>query len=210
MAEGKRPVSGEALVKATGKSWQRWFKIIDSATGLDKTNHTAIARWLYENHLKKGWWVQSITVGYEYEKGLRKLGGTKTAGFEIGVQKTIYQPADKLWGFLLSSVGLKIWLGDIKKLELTPKAKYQTKDGVSGQIRSVYPEERLRLTYQPQEFKKPSTLQIYLFCPRNTPNKTSVRFHQEKLASSRQRTQMKQHWQQVLGQVAQSLPNNSK
>lgn len=38
----------------------------------------------------------------------------------------------------------------------------------------------------------------YLFCHCNTPNKTMIRFHQEKLSSAREREQMRQYWQKVL------------
>lgn len=154
-----------------------------------------------------GWWCQSVTVEYEYARGRRIKGETKDAGFEIGVQKTIPKSVGDVWEFLISDKGLSFWLGDIKsdELRIDKGGVYETKDGTRGEIRSVYPEERLRLTWQPKDREKPTTLQIYLYCPRNTPNKTSLRFHHEKLSGPAERQAMKKHWRNVLAKLEKTI-----
>lgn len=201
-------ISSEAVEKATGKGWDEWVEIIDKAGGA-KMTHKDIAKmidekgWLANRSLKSaGWWCQMITVGYEYAKNRRAVGETQEQGFEIGVQKMIYVPIDTLWNFIVSSKGIKLWLGDIDNLNLENGYKYKTKDGIEGEVRTIKKQERIRLTWKKREWDKPSTLQLTLSCPRNTQDKTNLRFHQEKLTSKEQREQMRKHWQGVLEKLA--------
>lgn len=178
-------ISSGAVKKATGKGWDDWIKTFDKE-GASEMSHKEIARMLLDKgYIKNGWWAQSVTVGYEYAKGRRVKGQTQTAGFEIGVQKMIPAPPEKVWRLLNSSKAKKIWLGDAK-----------------AEIRTLRPKERIRLTWQLKEWDKPSTLQVSLFCPRNTREKTNLRFHQEKLASFKVREQMRKHWRQVLNKIS--------
>lgn len=197
-------VSDEALKAKTGKTLQQWVKIIDDFGGADMT-HKQIAQKLWDDKLiKNGWWCQQVTVDYEFAKGRRIRGETADAGFEIGVSKTMSKPAGEIWELLTSDQGLKLWLGDINAddIRFDKGQEYETKDGTIGQIRSVYPREKLRLTWQPKSRKTPITLQIYL-----TPNgnKTSVLFHNEKLADAKDRETMRKHWQTILEKFEGSL-----
>jgi uncharacterized protein YndB with AHSA1/START domain len=205
-------ISDEAVKKATGKSWAQWFSLLDKA-GAKDWPHKQIAQFLQENnYIKKGkewpanrsfsegWWGQSVTVGYEYQIGRRIKGQTKDSGFEIGVQKTLSMLPYEVWKLITSSKGVKVWLGETGELKFKPGERYQTKHGISGEIRTVRVSERMRLTWQPTGWDKPSTLQIYL-TPATTG--TSVLFHQEKLSDAKTRAKMKQHWQAVLNKLSQ-------
>lgn len=185
----------EAVKKATGKTWKQWVQTLNKL-GAKTMPHKEIVILLKEKNLiQSSWWRQEVTVQYEKMTGRRVLGETKDAGFQIGVQKSMDISAAKAWKLLTSSDGLKIWLGTIPKLTLKKGSTYATKEGTTGEIRSIEKNKRLRLTYQPKNFKKPSTLQIYLL---ETNKKCSVRFHQEKLPSKTMRATMKTHWQGVL------------
>lgn len=205
MAERYNNISSEAVEAATGKTWEEWFALLDEE-GAENLSHKEIAALLLnKGYLPEtaGWWAQSITVGYEYAKGLRVKGQTVDAGFQIGVQKTIPVEHERLWNFLTSPEGLRIWLGDdIDRLELAKGATYQTANGTSGEVRSVVPGEKLRLTWQPAHWENRSTLQLYLTAK---GDKTALRFHQEKLADAKQRSEMKEHWQNVLKNIAASV-----
>ena len=218
-------IKDAAVKKATGKNWAEWFALLDKA-GAKNWPHKQIAQWLRDQYgeymlafrqaqghstvlrnINLGgspratveWWCQGVTVAYEKARGLRVLGETKDSGFEIGVQKTLELSPEEAWKFITSPQGLKIWLGEGVELKFEPGETYATKDGTIGQIRTIHEGERLRLTWQPKNWAKPSTLQIY-FMP--TGSKTSLRFHQEKLADAKTRAQMKQHWQKVLEKLS--------
>ena len=151
-----------------------------------------------EGGLANGWWQQMVTVGYEQARGLRKVGQTADAGYQIGVQKTLPIPHELAWDLLVVGPGREVWLGETQPLDLRKGADYVTSDGVSGEIRSVDPGKRLRLTWSHADLARPSTLQLYLV---PSGEKTSLRFHQEKLSSQDERELMRHHWREVLGRL---------
>ena len=194
-------VSDEAVQKATGKSWDEWFELLDEA-GAEEMSHKEIAELLMEKgYIEEGggWWAQSVTVGYEYFKGRRVKGQTADAGFQLGVQKTLPVEAEGLWQVITSPNGLEIWLGSgLHKMAFEAGETYRTAEGTTGEIRTAYPAERLRLTWQPADWENQSTLQLTLL---DKGDKTALNFHHEKLSGPEQRKEMKSHWQQVLKQL---------
>jgi uncharacterized protein YndB with AHSA1/START domain len=190
-AERKSGISDEAVQRATGKKWSEWFDILDREGAGSKT-HQEIAALLHDKgYIENGWWCQEVTVEYERARSRREVGQTSTAGFEIGVQKTLPIPCGQAWELLTKPEGRRIWLGEVPELKLGKGHRYNTADGTCGEIRSVAEGKRLRLTWQPSDWEQPSTLQIYLM---PAGNSTSVRFHQEKLTGPEQREQMRRHW----------------
>jgi uncharacterized protein YndB with AHSA1/START domain len=192
-------ITSEAVVKATGKNWDEWVKIIDKEGG-DKMSHKEIARMLYDKgYVKSGWWCQSVTVGYEYAKGRRSVGETNSQGVEIGVSKTFNVGSEKLWDLVFSNEGLKFWLGGLSDFVLEPEFVFQTSNGTKGEIRTLKKGERIRMSFHPKEFEKPSTLQLYF--EKTGEDKTRLGFHQEKLKDIKTREQMKKHWEKVLEEL---------
>jgi uncharacterized protein YndB with AHSA1/START domain len=126
----------------------------------------------------------------------KPVGLTKSAGFQIGVRRTLPITSEKAWELLFSQEGLKIWLGDLSSLPLQKGERYKTQQGVSGEIRVVRPKEQLRMTLQKKNWTYASTCQIRLI-PKST-GKTTISFHQENLDSAAEREEMKLHWEEVL------------
>jgi hypothetical protein len=106
----------ESIIRATGKSWGEWFKILDDAK-MSKLPHREIVLWLHDKGLIKrgkgwpkdksfnaGWWAQSIVVGYEEKIG-RRVFGAKTAGnYTVTVGKSLDGSVDdalKQWDRLV-------------------------------------------------------------------------------------------------------------
>jgi uncharacterized protein YndB with AHSA1/START domain len=202
MAADYGNVSDEAVRKATGKGWDEWIAVLD-AHGADAMSHREIAAMLNDTGLigdAGGWWAQSVTVGYEYAKGRRVKGETAGAGFQVGVQKTIAAPADELWRFISSADGMRVWLGDVESaFPLESGVTYSSRDGHSGEIRSVVPGTRLRLTFRTSETDDPTTLQLHVT---DKGDRSALQFHHEKLRDAAHRATMKAHWQLVLKRIA--------
>lgn len=193
-------ISDDAVRKATGKRWDEWFALLDSE-GAEALPHKQIVRMLHDKgHIASGWWRQTVTVGYERARGKRVLGETEAAGFEIGVQKTLPLSPEQAWDLITGPAGLALWLGSVPSLCWEKRASYATQEGTRGEIRSFAPGKLVRLTWQPPHFALPSVLQIYLI---PSGNKTSVRFHQEKLADAATREEMRTHWRSVLEKLAE-------
>ncbi len=195
-------ISGEAVAKATGRDWDEWLDLLDGLGARQMTHKQIVGVLATEGKLSSGWWQQMVTVGYEQARGLRKVGQTADAGYQIGVQKTLPIPHELAWDLLVAGPGRDIWLGETQPLDLRKGQEYVTSNGAIGEIRSVAPGQRLRLTWAHPDLSRPSTLQLYLV---PSGEKTSVRFHQEKLSSQDERELMRRHWREVLRQLQDLL-----
>jgi len=88
--------STEAVVKATGRTHEEWFALLDAWGAMSHT-HTQIAAWLADTHDAPPWWRQSITVDYERARGVR--GRHQMAdGFSVSVTRTVAAPPDRALG----------------------------------------------------------------------------------------------------------------
>lgn len=88
-------ISSQAVEKATGKSWDQWFKLIDRAGGRTM-EHKAIAKLVHEKHGLSGWWSQMVTVGYE-QACLGREKHAKQDGYAVSVSRTIDVPLSRLY-----------------------------------------------------------------------------------------------------------------
>jgi uncharacterized protein YndB with AHSA1/START domain len=135
----------------------------------------------------------------------RPTGLTKDAGWEIGVSRTLDRPVQEVWDFLTSDAGTAVWLGaGVQRLD-EPGAAYETEAGTAGEIRSFRPQDRVRLTWQPEEWDHDSTVQFTVTAAPG--DRTRVVFHQERLADAAERVQQRTHWQGVMDALAAALEN---
>lgn len=124
-------------------------------------------------------------------------GWTKDVGWQLGVRRTVAADAATVWEYLLGE-GLSVWLGETALGE--KGGWYETADGVRGQIRSRTEKVRIRLTWQLPEWSHDSTLQVSLM-PAATG--TAVGFHQERLATPKEREELLAHWRKVADTLVQ-------
>ena len=68
-----------------------------------------------------------------------------------------------------------------------------------GEVRVVKPGQRIRMTWQPEGWKKPATLQLTLV-PKTRG--ASFHVHMEKLPDAKAREAMREHWSRVLESLA--------
>ncbi|RKN71235.1 SRPBCC family protein [Paenibacillus ginsengarvi] len=135
------------------------------------------------------------------ETSPKPVGKTASAGFQIGVRRTIDVTQQQAWEYLLSPEGLKLWIGDVEAIELNPGDKYESANGACGEMRVVKHYEQLRLTWQLARWERPSTLQIR-FLPAARGG-TTLSFHQEHLDGPNTREEMKRRWEEVIARVAE-------
>jgi hypothetical protein len=89
-------ISTAAVSRATGHGWNYWLRALDKA-GAANLPHKEIVKVLYDRlGLKKSWWVQMVTVGYEQARGLRKLN-QQSGGFVASVSRTVAVPISALF-----------------------------------------------------------------------------------------------------------------
>ena len=188
-------VSSEAVAKATGRDWGQWLEFPDGLGAGEMTHKEIVALAAGPGGLGNGWWQQSVAVGYEQARGLRVVGQSSTADFQVGAQKTLPVSAEVAWSLLADGTGRDAWLGKVDGLRFERGGKYQTPEGIWGEVRSAVPGQRVRLTWSSPDLVKQSTLQVTLTA---SGDRTSVRFQLEGLSGLEERELMRSHWWAVL------------
>ncbi|MGG4555030.1 SRPBCC domain-containing protein [Paenibacillus sp. FSL W8-0186] len=132
-------------------------------------------------------------------ENVKIVGQTASAGFQVGVRRTLPISPEQSWAFLTSSEGLKLWLGTTPTLSLKEGETFKSDEGITGQFRVVKPLKQIRLKWGKTGWDKPSTLQIRLISDK--PDRTTISFHQENLDHANTREQMKIYWEEVLAAI---------
>ena len=129
------------------------------------------------------------------------VGKTKDAGWEIGVSRVVDCSVEEAWALVTSPEGLDVWLGG----PLPPSVGdgYETAGGVRGELRSLRPLDRVRLTWQPPGWSHDSTVQVAV-SPAPS-GRATLRFHQERLAGPDEREAQRTHWRFVLDHLESLL-----
>lgn len=204
MGEKIAGITDEAVISATDAGWTHWIELLDDHEGTDIDHKERVAV-LADAGINSGWWQQQLAVGYEQERGIREIGETADAGYEIGVQRTFPVRSTSLWEFLIAESGIRTWLGDDHEGSLQPGETYAVADGTTGEIRTRKDGERIRLTYRPPERDSATTLQLTVSSSDSSDEKSVLRIHQEKLADSDEREKMRAHWKHVIARIESEL-----
>lgn len=188
-------ISSDSVREATGRGWEEWLETLDAA-GASGWSHKEIVAYLEREHADAttGWWRQSLTVGYEQARGKRVVGETAEAGFEVGVRRSVDASVDDVWELLTSRPDL--WLGSPV---IFRKGERYSVQGATGQIRVVKPGDRLRLTWQPEGWAAPATMQIALSGAQS--GKTTITGHVEKLPDVEARDAMRVYLREALDRL---------
>ncbi len=88
-------VGSEAVMRATGRAWDEWLKVLDRA-GAKAMPHKEIALMLSRKFAVPDWWSQMVTVGYEQARSLRAVN-QRTSGFAANASKTVGASVARLY-----------------------------------------------------------------------------------------------------------------
>jgi uncharacterized protein YndB with AHSA1/START domain len=117
------------------------------------------------------------------------------------VSKTLDVPPEIAWLALISPVGLRLWLGDLRSLPMQKGKTFKTREGARGEIRAFSfgkAGSHVRLSWQPAGRAEPTILQV-----RAVPSgeRTVISFHQERLSGPEEREYMRGHWKAVMNEI---------
>ena len=147
-ALGERPLpprvaeptmSEAAILKGTGRTWDEWFRLLDDWGATGRT-HAETARYVNQELGVDGWWSQSVTVGYEWARGLRQRH--EVAGsYQVSITRTIAATAEDVWLDFVEARRRDRWL-ERGTLRTRPKtgspAKSARFDDADGHIVHIY------------------------------------------------------------------------
>ncbi len=101
-------MSDAAIRRGTGKTWDEWSQVLDGWGATGRT-HAEIARHLANEHGLRGWWAQSVTVGYERARGARAVHQLPD-GFSVNASKTFPVPVERLFAAFVEEAARDEWL----------------------------------------------------------------------------------------------------
>ncbi|HUP90974.1 MAG TPA: DUF4287 domain-containing protein [Solimonas sp.] len=134
-------ISTAAVKKATGKSWDQWFALLDKA-GAKTMRHASIAELLSGKHKVGDWWGQMVTVGYEQARGLRVVH-QKADGFAASISKTFPCSTEELFRQWDNAKARAHWLKargiEITKSNANKSMRMVWSDGHSRVAANFYP-----------------------------------------------------------------------
>ena len=173
-------VSDAAVQRATGKSWDEWFALLDAWDGTTH-NHTDIARHVCETYGIDGWWAQSVTVGYERARGMRALH-ERPDGFSMNASKTFPVPVERLFAAFVEHDKRERWL-----------------EAVELRLRTHQPPRSARFDVLPGETRLAIT-----FVAKGS-EKAAAQLQQDRLADAEDVARWKVLWKEQLALLASYL-----
>jgi hypothetical protein len=114
-------VGSEAVLKATGRAWDEWLRLLDRA-GAKSLKHKDIALMLSRKFAVPDWWSQMITVGYEQARGLRAVY-QKADGFSAHASKTVGTQLTRLYA---------AWSDPLQRARWLPNAPIEVSRSTDG------------------------------------------------------------------------------
>jgi hypothetical protein len=172
-------VSTDAVARRTGKSWDDWFEVLDSA-GAEHLDQRGVIAILAQKHGIGPWWQQMIAVGYEAVRG-KSDKPPAPDGFHINSSCTLDAPLTRVFRLWNEASERARWLADDRFVVRAAKA------GKSIRAR----------------WGKGTSHVAVLFSEKSGRTEVSVEHHQ--IESRGAAEQMKAYWAKKLGLLDQAL-----
>jgi len=144
--QSDHPLTDEACLAATGKTFAEWFGEIDSMGG-PAIGRKAVNDRLFGELKVDMWWIATINNLYEAQKGVLEKDG-RAKGFNICVTKTIGAPLEKVYGAWVDPEQLQKWFGEAATASVTDGGSFCDGDGNSGTFKRVRANKDLRFTWE--------------------------------------------------------------
>jgi len=104
-------MSDDAVRAKTGLTWPEWVALLDRI-GAQSRPHRETAAWLREHEGLTPWWSQTVTVGYERIRGLRKIGQRSDGTYEATKSRTFSRSVSRLYEAFVTEPGRSRWLAE--------------------------------------------------------------------------------------------------
>lgn len=139
--------------------------------------------------------------------GTRGVGKTRDTGWQIGLRRTLPVSVADAWRLVTSPEGVRAWLGDGARVKLERGSDYALDDGSAGTVRVVQPESHLRLTWQPEGWPRPSTIQVRVM---PAGERATIAFHQEHMPNAAARQERRAHFAAAMDALERLIAGRAK
>ena len=172
-------VSTDAVARRTGKSWDDWFEVLDTA-GAATLDQRGIIAILAQKHGIGPWWQQMIAVGYESLRGASEKPPAAD-GFHINSSCTLDAPLPRVFRLWNDAGERARWLADDRFV-----------------VRGATADKLIRARWG-----KGTSHVAVSFAEKSGRTEVSVEHHQ--IESRGAADQMKAYWAKKLGLLDQAL-----
>ncbi len=128
----------------------------------------------------------------------------KDLGYRISVSKVFPVDTQKMWKFLLSELGIAIWLGNIDFDDFELQKLFVTDTGIEGKLTVLVPNCHLRFKWKPSNWEKYSTVELRI---KNSKGKSSVIFHHTGFYKLEQQEELRKYWKIIIAKMLIELTN---
>ena len=173
-------MSDEAVEAKTGKTWKRWFAILDQAGG-KKMSHQEIVECLASEYKVGPWWRQMITATYEQRSG-RRQAHQRPEGYQISVSRTLNVPLQSLYQEFANAKRRAVWLAENDLA-----------------VRTATPNKSLRMTW------KDGKTSLEIAFVQRAPKKSQVVIQHSKLPDAKSAAKMQTYWRTKLDRLKATL-----
>ncbi len=153
-------MSAEAIRKATGKSWDDWYGLMDKFGGAAK-GRKALGEFLLKKHGVDAWWTTTLIVEYEKARKVVEKDG-QPKGYNICVTKAIKAKPAQVFDAFSSAAKLGKWLGAGTKLDFREGGSLETAGGHRGSIKKINPGKLIRFTWEGQRHAAGELVEVKL------------------------------------------------
>jgi uncharacterized protein YndB with AHSA1/START domain len=153
-------MSSEAVKKATGKTWEQWFKELDSFGGAEK-GRKAINELLYEKMKVDPWWCATIVVEYEAARKVLERDGYPK-GYTICATKAIAAKPQEIFAAFADAQKLGKWFASSPKQEFQEGGRFSNADGNRGQFKKINPGKAIKFTWESERHAPSEIVEVKL------------------------------------------------
>ena len=172
-------VSTDAVARRTGKTWDDWFDVLDTA-GAQNLDQRGIIAILAQKHGIGPWWQQMIAVGYESLRSKAEKPATSD-GFQINSHCTLDAPVTRVFRLWNDPGERARWLSDERFV-----------------VRGATPDKVIRARWG-----KGNSHVAVSFSEKS--GKTEVNVDHQQIESRAAAEQMKTYWSKKLGLLDEAL-----
>lgn len=176
-------ISDAAVLKATGRGWKEWFRVLRTF-GVKNNGHKAAAAFVHDEHKCPPWWSQMVVVAFEQATGLREAL-QKSDGFSASSSRTMAAPLSKVY---------RAWRENAR-------AAWLPDPGV--RVRKSTPNKSMRMTWV--DCKTSVEVNFYSKAGKDGMPKSQVTVQHNKLTSAAQARKMKAYWGAALDALRDQL-----
>jgi activator of HSP90 ATPase len=138
----------------------------------------------------------------EEKKEAKVVGLTKNVGFQFSITKTCAVSVDTAWDFLLSELGIAMWLGDIHFDDFELNNPLKTKAGIEAKITIFRAASHIRLAWKPTHWHNNSFIELRVLTNKGRAKLGLLHTH---MVSIEQREEVKAYWTKVMHKIGLEL-----